>query len=176
MIRETYKGRQLKAVKGKSYANSRISVNGTDCGEWFGTQADVIEWAKRTIDDVDSRPFEGRWVECWYAPGTYELNEHGHVAAPGGICSCNYCKERRIQPCADIKVEGNCVCDHCMKPYLAAPTEKAKVVAEAATADGTSGENGKLEVPGEATATAPVRAIAATASQVAPQARTQLVA
>lgn len=123
MIRETYKGRQLKAVKGKSYANSRISVNGTDCGEWFGTQADVIEWAKRTIDDVDSRPFEGRWVECWYAPGTYELNEHGHIVAPGGICSCNYCKERRIQPCADITVCGVCVCDHCMKPYLAAPAE-----------------------------------------------------
>ncbi|MET7688018.1 hypothetical protein ABZT06_08555 [Streptomyces sp. NPDC005483] len=118
MIRENYKGRQLKAVKGKSYAKSRISVNGTDCGEWFGTQADVIEWAKRTIDDVDSRPFEGRWNECWYTPGTYELNEHGHVVAPGGICSCDYCEKRRIEPCANITAGGQCVCSHCMKPYL----------------------------------------------------------
>ena len=128
MIRETYKGRQLKAVKGKTYGKSRITVNGTDCGEWLGTQADVIEWAKGTIDDVDSRPFEGRWNECWYAPGTYELNEHGHVTAPGGICSCDYCEKRRIQPCADIKVDGTCVCDHCMKPYLA---EKSSLEAKA---------------------------------------------
>jgi hypothetical protein len=118
MIRETYKGRQLKAVKGKAYGKSRISVNGTECGEWFGTQADVIEWAKGTIDDVDSRPFEGRWAECWYVPGTYELNEHGHVVAPGGICSCEYCEKRRIQSCANITAGGVCVCSHCMKPYL----------------------------------------------------------
>lgn len=124
MIRETYKGRQLKAVKGKSFGKSRISVNGTECGEWLGTQADVIEWAKRTIDDVDSRPFEGRWNECWYEPGTYELNEHGHVVAPGGICSCDYCEKRRIQPCANITAGGVCVCDHCMKPYLADSAEK----------------------------------------------------
>lgn len=120
MIRETYKGRQLKAVKGKSYGKSRITVNGTECGEWLGTQADAIEWAKRTIDDVDSRPFEGRWAECWYEPGTYELNEHGHVVAPGGICSCDYCEKRRVEPCANITAGGVCVCDHCMKPYLAA--------------------------------------------------------
>lgn len=118
MIRETYKGRQLKVVKGKTYGKTRVFVNGTDCGEWFGTQTEQIEWAKRTIDDVDARPFEGRWAECWYAPGTYELNEHGHVIAPGGICSCAYCAERRVQPCADIKVDSQCVCDHCMKPYL----------------------------------------------------------
>jgi hypothetical protein len=129
MIRETYKGRQLKAIKGKSYGTTRIFVNGTDCGEWLGTQAEQIEWAKRTIDDVDSRPFEGRWSECWYEPGTYELNEHGHVVAPGGTCSCNYCEERRIQPCADIKVDGSCVCDHCMKPYLA-DGSTLKVVAD----------------------------------------------
>jgi hypothetical protein len=129
MIRETYNGRQLKAVKGKTYGKSRITVNGTECGEWFGTQADVIEWAKRTIDDVDSRPFEGRWNECWYEPGTYELNEHGHVVAPGGICSCDYCEKRRIQPCANITAGGVCVCDHCMKPYLADSIEKVEAVA-----------------------------------------------
>jgi hypothetical protein len=120
MIRETYKGRQLKAVKGKSYGKSRITVNGTECGEWLGSQTDAIEWAKRTIDDVDSRPFEGRWSECWYEPDTYELNEHGHVVAPGGICSCDYCEKRRIQPCANITAGGVCVCEHCMRPYLAA--------------------------------------------------------
>lgn len=126
MIRETYKGRQLKAVKGKSFGKSRISVNGTECGEWLGTQAEIIEWAKRTIDDVDSRPFEGRWNECWYEPGTYELNEHGHVVAPGGICSCDYCEKRRVEPCANITAGGVCVCDHCMKPYLADSTEKVE--------------------------------------------------
>lgn len=124
MIRETYKGRQLKATKGKSYGKSRIVVNGTECGEWLGTQADVIEWAKRTIDDVDARPFEGRWAECWYEPGTYELNEIGHVAAPGGVCSCDLCKAEPWNSCQNITAGGVCVCDHCMKPYLAAkPTE-----------------------------------------------------
>lgn len=127
MIRETYKGRQLKAIKGSSYAKTRIFVNGTDLGEWLGTQAEQIEWAKRTIDDVDSRPFEGRWNECWYEPGTYELNEHGHVVAPGGICSCDYCEKRRIEPCANITAGGVCVCTHCMKPYLAEePAEQAQ--------------------------------------------------
>lgn len=120
MIRETYKGRQLKAVKGKAYGKSRISVNGTECGEWLGTQADAIEWAKRTIDDVDSRPFEGRWAECWYAPGTYELNEIGHVAAPDGVCSCDLCKTEPWNSCQNITAGGVCVCHHCMKPYLTA--------------------------------------------------------
>lgn len=133
MIRETYKGRQLKATKGKSYANSRITVNGTDCGEWLGTQADVVEWAKRTIDDVDSRPFEGRWNECWYAPGTYELNEIGHVTAPGGTCSCDLCKTEPWNSCQNITAGGVCVCDHCMKPHLADSTEKVEEVPESAT-------------------------------------------
>jgi hypothetical protein len=123
MIRETYKGRQLKAIKGKSYGKSRIVVNGTECGEWLGTQVDVIEWAKRTIDDVDARPFDGRWNECWYAPGTYELNEIGHVAAPGGICSCDLCKTEPWNSCQNITAGGVCVCDHCMKPHLADSTE-----------------------------------------------------
>jgi hypothetical protein len=125
MIRETYKGRQLKAIKGKSVGKSRISVNGTECGEWLGTQVDVIEWAKRTIDDVDSRPFEGRWAECWYAPGTYELNEIGHVVAPGGTCSCGLCKTEPWNSCQNITAGGVCVCTHCMKPYLAKTDEQA---------------------------------------------------
>ena len=121
MIRETYKGRQLKAIKGKSFGKSRISVNGTECGEWLGTQADVIEWAKRTIDA------HGLVV----APGFVEHHgqgqpyEGGHVVAPGGICSCDYCEKRRNEPCANITAGGVCVCDHCMKPYLADSTEEA---------------------------------------------------
>ncbi|MEV5941298.1 hypothetical protein [Streptomyces sp. NPDC051994] len=130
MIRETYKGRQLKAIKGKIYGKSRITVNGTECGEWLGTQADVIEWAKRTINDVDSRPFEGRWSECWYAPGTYELNEIGHVTAPGGTCSCDLCKTEPWNSCRNITAGGVCVCHYCMKPYLADSTEKAEETAE----------------------------------------------
>lgn len=131
MIRETYKGRQLKAVKGKSFGKSRISVNGTECGEWLGTQADVIEWAKRTIDDVDSRPFEGRWNECWYEPGTYELNEIGHVTAPGGACSCDLCKSEPWNSCQNITAGGVCVCDHCMKPHRAEkPAGETEVAAE----------------------------------------------
>jgi hypothetical protein len=126
MIRETYKGRQLKAVKGKSYGKSRIVVNGTECGEWFGTQAELIEWAKRTINDVDSRPFEGRWAECWYEPGTYELNEIGHVTAPGGTCSCDLCKTEPWNSCQNITAGGVCVCRYCMKSYLADTTETAE--------------------------------------------------
>jgi hypothetical protein len=139
MIRETHKGRQLKAAKGKSYGKSRITVNGAECGEWLGTQADVIEWAKRTIDDVDSRPFEGRWAECWYAPDTYELNEIGHVVAPGGACSCSLCKTEPWNSCENITVGGVCVCDHCMKPYRAKADERveegAAPEAESTTAD-----------------------------------------
>ncbi|MFJ2697403.1 hypothetical protein ACIO5Z_14415 [Streptomyces rochei] len=131
MIRETYKGRQLKAVKGKSYGKSRITVNGTECGEWFGTQADVIEWAKRTIDDVDSRPFEGRWNECWYEPGTYELNEIGHVTAPGGTCSCDLCKTEPWNSCQNITAGGVCVCDYCMKPYRAEKGTEVEAEVEA---------------------------------------------
>lgn len=138
MIRETYKGRQLKATKGKSYGSSRIVVNGTECGEWLGTQADVIEWAKHTIDDVDSRPFEGRWNECWYEPGTYELNEIGHVTAPGGTCSCDLCKTEPWNSCQNITAGGVCVCDHCMQPYLtdsAEPVPPIEPEAEMTTTD-----------------------------------------
>jgi len=130
MIRETYKGRKLKAVKGKAYGKSRISVNGTECGEWFGTQEDVIKWAKGTIDDVDARPFEGRWAECWYEPGTYELNEIGHIAAPGGVCSCDLCKTEPWNSCRNITAGGVCVCQYCMKSRLADSTEKAEETAE----------------------------------------------
>lgn len=143
MIRETYKGRQLKAVKGKSYGKSRISVNGTECGEWLGTQADVIEWAKRTIDDVDSRPFEGRWAECWYAPGTYELNEIGHVAAPSGVCSCDLCKTEPWNSCQNITAGGVCVCDHCMKPYRAEKPAAADGVEQNESEPNATAEEGQ---------------------------------
>lgn len=133
MIRETYKGRQLKTIKGKTYGKSRIFVNGADCGEWLGTQSEQIERAKRTIDDVDSRPFEGRWTECWYAPGTYELNEWGHVTAVGGKCSCDYCKRKGTEGCTGLKVGGKCVCDHCMRPYLT--DSPAKTEAQEGTSD-----------------------------------------
>ncbi|GAB2717946.1 hypothetical protein [Streptomyces bullii] len=116
MIRETYNGRQLKAIKGKSYGKTRIFVNGTDLGEWLGTQAEQIEWAKRTIDDVDSRPFEGRWTECWYEPGTYELNEHGHVVAPGGTCSCSYCISRREPTKTETPKKAFAKCWVCNQP------------------------------------------------------------
>lgn len=99
MIRETYKGRKIRVVKGSNYGMSRIFINDVNNGEWMGSQEDVAASWKRTIDDVDTRPFEGRWAECLYAPGTYELNEHGHVVAPnGGICSCEYCVARTPQP------------------------------------------------------------------------------
>jgi hypothetical protein len=140
MIRETYKGRQLKVVKGKTYGKSRITVNGTECGEWFGTQADVIEWAKRTIDDADSRPFEGRWNECWYEPGTYELNEIGHVTAPGGTCSCDRCKTEPWNSCQNITAGGVCVCHYCMKPYLAEKPAPVKAPAEEAPSEATDSD------------------------------------
>lgn len=165
MIRETYKGRQLKAVKGKTYGKSRISVNGTACGEWLGTQADVIEWAKHTIDDVDSRPFEGRWSECWYAPGTYELNEIGHIAAPGGTCSCDLCKTEPWNSCQNITAGGVCVCHYCMKPYLADSTERPKKAApeaeqsgEAATVESDAMDDSQTEErAGEATMQEPTK-------------------
>jgi hypothetical protein len=121
MIRETYKGRKLKVVKGRGadYGYSRATLNSVDLGKHMGDEAAALRWMKGTIDHADQVGMGGgRYGAEWYAPGTFELNEHGHVVTPGGICSCGYCEERRIQPCADIKVDGKCVCDHHMKQYL----------------------------------------------------------
>lgn len=128
MIRVTYKGRQLKAVKGNSFGKSRIFVNGVDRGEWLGTEAAQIESAKRTIDDVDSRPFEGRWGQEWYAPGTYELNEHDHVVAPGGVCSCDYCVTRR-EPAA--KTQNRVSIDDIVTEAKAIPQDVGAIIAPA---------------------------------------------
>jgi len=131
MIRETYKGRQLKVTKGREFGYARAAVNGVDLGHHMGDEAAALRWMKGTIDHADEAGMgAGRYGAEWYAPGTYELNEHGHVVAPGGICTCGYCEERRLQPCADIKVDGKCVCDHCMKPYLTDSTEQADEAAE----------------------------------------------
>ncbi|UNO42442.1 hypothetical protein [Streptomyces sp. MST-110588] len=51
MIRETYKGRQLKAVKGESFGKTRLFVNGADCGEWLGGPAEHVEVERRTSLD-----------------------------------------------------------------------------------------------------------------------------
>jgi hypothetical protein len=143
MIRETYKGRKLKVVKGRGadYGYSSATLNGVDLGKHMGDEAAAIQWMKGTIDHADEVGMgEGRYGGEWYAPGTFELNEHGHVVAPGGICSCGYCEERRIQPCANIKVDGKCVCDHCMKPYFAEKPAPVETPAEEAPSEATDGD------------------------------------
>lgn len=67
MIRETYKGRTIKVVKGKTASRVRIVVNGTDLGEWIGSEVGELDWAKRTINAVDADDRPGRpYADCWY--------------------------------------------------------------------------------------------------------------
>lgn len=138
MKRETYKGRKIKVVAGRGadWGYTRITLNGVDMGKWMQSEDEALSSTRGTIDHADEVGMgNGRYGAEWYAPGTFELNEYGHVVAPGGICSCDYCEKRRIEPCANITAGGVCVCDHCMKPYLTSspsdePNEPTEVTEE----------------------------------------------
>ncbi len=87
MIRETYKGRELKVVKA-SGGGLVGSINGQPVPTRYGVpEQEVIEQFHRDIDHVDRAPVDGdRWGAYVYAPGTYELCDIGHPKAIGGPC------------------------------------------------------------------------------------------
>ena len=68
MIRETYKGRTFKVVKGRKSLHVRITVNGECLGEWLGGQEDQADWVRRSIDAIDADDRAGRpYADYWYA-------------------------------------------------------------------------------------------------------------
>lgn len=98
MTRETYKGRKLTVRKGREYGTTVVTCN----GEHFATpstydQAAALEYARRTIDYVDSEPVNGdKWPANYYAPGTYEMcPEDIHPQAIGGPCLHTTCIRKR---------------------------------------------------------------------------------
>lgn len=98
MKRETYKGRKIKVVTGRGadWGYTRITLNGVDMGKWMQSEDEAIRSTRGTIDHADEVGVSsGRYGASWYAPGTFELCEHGHATEIGGECGHEYCVARR---------------------------------------------------------------------------------
>lgn len=97
MIRTTYKGRELKVLAARRPGQYRIQVNGHQIHNGLETVAEVyaLDWIRNIIDDIDRRgpgnnPYETQ--PLWYEPGTYRLNQAGHVIGlDGSGCICDGC-------------------------------------------------------------------------------------
>ena len=95
MIRETYKGRKLKVVKGAD-CGLVGSINGQPMPTRYGVpEQEIIEQFHRDIDLVDRTPINGGYGAYMYAPGTYELCEEGHPKVIGEQCRHSYCQRAR---------------------------------------------------------------------------------
>lgn len=100
MIVETYKGRKIRAVKGKGWewGRTRIVLNGVDKGHYEGDERTVLASIKATIDDAESTGVaEARFGPEWFAPGTYALCPEGHEMPIGGVCGHRWCAAAREQ-------------------------------------------------------------------------------
>jgi hypothetical protein len=98
VIVETYKGRKIRAVKGKDrwWGSTRIVLNGVDQGHYDGDEAKAVASVKRTIDAAESVGVtEARYGAEWYAPGTYDLCPVGHETPIGGECGHHWCVSRK---------------------------------------------------------------------------------
>lgn len=98
MIRETYKGRKLKVVKGRGADShsARLTVNGVDMGMWMGTEKALLDSACGYVDHADEVGVgSGRYEAAWYVPGTYELCDAGHAKPIGGACGHDWCVKQR---------------------------------------------------------------------------------
>jgi hypothetical protein len=98
MKRETYKGRTLKVVRGRGadFGYSLVNLNGVDMGKYLGDEGAALASFRGSIDHADEVGVSsGRYGAEWYAPGTYELCEHGHAMPIGGECGHHYCAELR---------------------------------------------------------------------------------
>ena len=94
MITETYKGRKIKVVKGRDWGHSRVLLNGVDRGSFAETQQAALASIKGAIDHADRVGVSsGRYPAEFYAPGTYELCEHGHAMPVGGPCAHSSCRQ-----------------------------------------------------------------------------------
>lgn len=121
MKTETYRGRRLKALRGRGRDSGYTLgwVGGVEKIRHLGDEDGALRSLRGFVDHADEVGVaSGRYGAEWYAPGTYELCGHGHAKPLDGLCGHPYCAERRLRPCADIRVGGTCVCDHCMQPYL----------------------------------------------------------
>lgn len=94
MIRETYKGRKLKVVKGP-HGGLVGSVNDQPMPTIYGTtEQKIIQQFHRDIDYVDREPVNGAsWGAYWYAKGTYEICDLGlHPRGIGEPCRHPSCQ------------------------------------------------------------------------------------
>lgn len=97
MKTETYKGRKLKAVKGRGvdWGYSRVTLNGVNLGKHLGGEDAALKWMRGGIDHADEVGVgSGRYAPEWYAPGTYELCDSGHAKPIGGPCGHSWCVEQ----------------------------------------------------------------------------------
>jgi hypothetical protein len=98
MVTETYRGRTLKARKGREWGTVLVTCNGADVGSPTGTDlSKALDGAKAWIDLIDREPVNGdRWSAHWYAPGTYEMCPEGiHPQTVGGLCQHVTCVAKR---------------------------------------------------------------------------------
>ncbi|MEU1200175.1 hypothetical protein ABZ446_28675 [Streptomyces sp. NPDC005813] len=96
MKRETYKGRKIKVVAGRGaeWGYTRVTLNGVDMGKSLGNEDEALTSTRSYIDHADEVGVSSaRYGAEWYAPGSYELCEHGHVMPIGGECGHQYCVE-----------------------------------------------------------------------------------
>src|SRR3954471_23878134 len=114
MIRTTYKGRDIKVLKSTTPHCVKTFIGGHILSHaWQGTELQAADWFRQIIDRIDVNGPGGNPYETsphWYAPGTFDTNQHGHVIAPGGACTCNTCltfPEKNV-PRAEVNS-----CRHC---------------------------------------------------------------
>nr|WSX25539.1 hypothetical protein OG690_38295 [Streptomyces tubercidicus] len=94
MIRTTYKGRDIKILKGRQPGHVRTFIGGQIISHaWQGTEVQALDWFRQVIDKIDTNGPGNNPHETsprWYEPGTYTLNKFGHVIAKnGGACCCD---------------------------------------------------------------------------------------
>lgn len=103
MKTETYKGRRLKAVKGRGrdFGYTRTFVNGTEQHRHLGDEDGALRSLHSCIDHADEVGVgSGRYGPHWYAPGAFELCDAGHAKPLDGPCGHPYCVEQR-QPAGE---------------------------------------------------------------------------
>lgn len=114
MIRTTYKGRAIKILKSRTPGTVRTFIGGRPVSHaWQGDEIQAIDWFRQVIDRIDQRGIGNSPYDThlhWYAPGTFDVNGHGHPVAPGGVCACDTClaDPARNVPCTDLDACGRC--------------------------------------------------------------------
>lgn len=108
MKRETYKGRKIKVVAGRGadWGYTRITLNGVDMGKWMQSEDEALRSTRGTIDHADEVGVNGdRYGAEWYAPGTFELCDEGHVKEIGGECLHSWCVGQREESAPVVEAQ-----------------------------------------------------------------------